>query len=58
VVVPEGFFGFPYSASTAEDTQSLYLAFFIIRLDENIQTAQLNAFCDMDLTMDGEAVDS
>lgn len=57
-VVLECVFGFPDSASTAEDTHSLYLALLEIGFDENIQTAQVTAFCDMSPTMDGEGADS
>jgi hypothetical protein len=57
-IVREGVFGFPDSASMADDTHSLYLALFEIRFDENIQTAQVTAFCDLSPTMDGEAADA
>lgn len=42
-VVRDGVFGFPDSASKADDTYSLYLALFKIRFDENMQTAQVTA---------------
>lgn len=57
-VVPDGVFGFPDSASKADDTYSLYLARFEIRFDENMQTAQVTAFCDLSPTTNGEAADA